>query len=131
MQVAALPIRTKNGQLQVLLITTRGCGGWILPKGGRSRKLNDAASAAREAREEAGVDGEVKSKPVGKYLHHRRDGLHEVAVYELEVSRQRRKWPERGMRKRRWVSVKEACNLTSQPGLRNLLLSTLGQTNAA
>ena len=121
MQVAALPIRTKNGQLQVLLVTTRGCGAWIIPKGCRSRKLNDAATAAREAREEAGVVGQVKSQPVGKYLHQRRDGSHEVAVYELEVSSQRRKWPECRIRKRRWVTVKEACNLTSQPGLRNLL----------
>lgn len=126
MQVAALPIRTKNGQVQVLLVTTRGCGAWIIPKGCRSRKLNDAATAAREAREEAGVVGQVKSQPVGKYLHQRRDGSHEVAVYELEVSSQRRKWPECRIRKRRWVTVKEACNLTSQPGLRNLLLSALG-----
>ena len=126
MQVAALPIRTKNGQLQVLLVTTRGCGAWIIPKGGRSRKLNDAATAAREARDEGGVVGQVKSQPVGKYLHQRRDGSHEVAVYELKVSSQRRKWPECRIRKRRWVTVKEACNLTSQPGLRNLLLSTLG-----
>ena len=52
MLVAALPIRTKNGRLQVLLVTARGNGGWIIPKGGQSRKLNDAAAAAREAREE-------------------------------------------------------------------------------
>jgi 8-oxo-dGTP pyrophosphatase MutT (NUDIX family) len=126
MQVAALPIRKKNGQLQVLLVTTRGSGGWIIPKGGRSRKLDDAAAAAREAQEEAGVVGQVKLPSVGKYLHQRRDGAHEVAVYELEVSRQRRKWPERRIRKRRWVTVQEACNLTSQPGLRSLLMSTLG-----
>ena len=125
MQVAALPIRTKNGQLQVLLVTTRGCGAWIIPKGGRSSKLHDSATAAREAREEAGVVGQVKSQPVGKYVHQKRDSSHEVAVYELEVSRQRKKWPECRMRKRRWVTVGEACNLTSQPGLRNLLLSAL------
>jgi 8-oxo-dGTP pyrophosphatase MutT (NUDIX family) len=111
--------------VQVLLVTTRGYGGWIIPKGGRSRKLPDAATAAREAREEAGVVGEVKSQPIGKYVHQKRDSSHEVAVYELEVSRQRKKWPECRMRKRRWVTVEEACNLTSQPGLRNLLLSAL------
>jgi 8-oxo-dGTP pyrophosphatase MutT (NUDIX family) len=126
MQVAALPIRNKNGQLQVLLVTTRASGAWIIPKGGRSRKLDDAAAAAREAREEAGVVGRVKSPPVGKYRHQRRGGSHEVAVYELHVSSQRREWPECRIRKRRWVTVVEACNLTSQPGLRNLLLSTLG-----
>ncbi len=126
MQEAALPIRTKNGRLQVLLVTARGNGGWIIPKGGQSRKLNDAAAAAREAREEAGVVGKVKSPQVGKYLHQRRGGSHEVAVYELHVSSQRRRWPECRIRKRRWVTVKEACNLTSQPGLRNLLLRTLG-----
>jgi 8-oxo-dGTP pyrophosphatase MutT (NUDIX family) len=125
MQVAALPIRTKNGQLQVLLVTTRGSGNWIIPKGSRSRRLDDPTAAAREAREEAGVVGQVKSSPVGKYLHQRREGSHEVAVYELAVSGQRRKWPECHVRKRRWVTIKEACNLTSQPGLRNLLLSTL------
>jgi 8-oxo-dGTP pyrophosphatase MutT (NUDIX family) len=126
MQVAALPIRTKNGQLQVLLVTTRGSGRWIIPKGDRSPKLNDAAAAAREAREEAGVVGQIKTPSVGKYLHQKRGGSHEVVVYELDVSRQRRKWPECRSRKRRWATVQEACNLTSQPGLRNLLLTTLG-----
>jgi 8-oxo-dGTP pyrophosphatase MutT (NUDIX family) len=126
MQVAALPIRTRNGEVQVLLVTTRGSRRWIIPKGSRSSKLNDAAAAAREAREEAGVVGKVKSPPIGKYLHHKRDGCHEVAVYELQVRSQRRTWPERHVRKRRWVSVSEACTLTSQPGLRTLLLHTFG-----
>ncbi|MEL6372540.1 MAG: NUDIX hydrolase, partial [Pseudomonadota bacterium] len=32
-QVAALPLRTKRGVTQVMLITSRDTGRWVIPKG--------------------------------------------------------------------------------------------------
>jgi 8-oxo-dGTP pyrophosphatase MutT (NUDIX family) len=49
----------------VLLITTRGRGRWTIPKGWPEKGLRDRDLAAKEAVEEAGVEGEVGSKPVG------------------------------------------------------------------
>src|SRR3974390_952808 len=65
-QVAALPLRrTKSGALEVLLVTSRGTGRWIIPKGWPSKRLRDRKAAAREAREEAGVKGKILPKARG------------------------------------------------------------------
>ena len=54
LQVAALcHRRTKAGQKEVLLVTSRGTGRWILPKGWPMRGKSDAQAAAQEAWEEA------------------------------------------------------------------------------
>jgi 8-oxo-dGTP pyrophosphatase MutT (NUDIX family) len=67
-QVGALCIRRRNnGSCQVLLITSRGTGRWVIPKGWRAKGLKDHEAAAREAKEEAGVSGAVRSKPIGNY----------------------------------------------------------------
>ena len=68
-QVAALPVRlTDDGQLQVLLLTSRGSGRWVIPKGWPMRKRSRAAAAAREAYEEAGLEGTIENEtPIGFY----------------------------------------------------------------
>ena len=69
-QVGALCVRRRrNGGYQVLLITSRDRGRWIIPKGWRTKRLKDHKAAAREAKEEAGVSGEVRQKPIGTYAY--------------------------------------------------------------
>ncbi|MGB7917572.1 MAG: NUDIX domain-containing protein, partial [Rhodomicrobium sp.] len=59
-QVAALPLRlAKNGAIEILLVTSRDTGRWIIPKGWTSKRIKDCKAAAREAREEAGVKGKI------------------------------------------------------------------------
>ena len=53
-QYGALPFSiTEQGAIKVLLVTTRGRRNWIIPKGWPIRNLTAAATATREAYEEA------------------------------------------------------------------------------
>jgi hypothetical protein len=64
-QVAALVYRYEAHELQILVITSRGTGRWIIPKGWPQVGRTLADTAAREAYEEAGVRGEISSQPIG------------------------------------------------------------------
>jgi hypothetical protein len=44
-----------------------------------------------------------------------------VDVFPLEVSSQRRNWPEKGQRDTCWFTVDEALARVSEPGLRRLI----------
>jgi hypothetical protein len=69
-QYGALPYRfTKGGSLEVLLVTSRQSKRWIIPKGWPIKGLKPAPSAAREAYEEAGVQGLVGKKAIGTYVY--------------------------------------------------------------
>src|SRR5260370_26933920 len=110
-QVGALCVRRRdNGACQVLLITSRDTGRWIIPKGWKAKRLKDHEAAAREAEEEAGVSGKVTSKPIGKYIYEKieEDGAQSlrVAVYLLHVRRERHRWQEQGQRRRAWFDIR-------------------------
>jgi len=54
-QAMALCFRTTKKKVQVLLVTSRGTGRWLLPKGWQVPGKSLAESAAQEAWEEAGA----------------------------------------------------------------------------
>jgi 8-oxo-dGTP pyrophosphatase MutT (NUDIX family) len=125
-QVGALPFRrTPAGEIEVLLITSRETGRFIIPKGWPMKGLGDPDAAAREAYEEAGVVGKIQRKPVGDYLYWKRlertFELLKVEVYPLEVRKQRPDWPEKNSRKSGWLSREDAVTLVDEPGLITLL----------
>ena len=98
-QVAALAIRVEDdGEINILLVSSRETGRWVIPKGWPSKKMSDAKAAAREARQEAGVTGKVWRKPVGFYRYRKvlpeNSRILDVAVYVLWVRKQRKSWPE-------------------------------------
>src|SRR5689334_1664160 len=59
LQVGALPLRKSRGGFEVLLISSRETGRWVIPKGWPSKRLSDPNAAAREAKQEAGVTGKI------------------------------------------------------------------------
>ncbi|RME15090.1 MAG: NUDIX domain-containing protein [Alphaproteobacteria bacterium] len=124
-QFGALPWRIRNGKVEILLITSRRTHRWILPKGWPMHGATPGEAAAKEAWEEAGVTGKVAEVPLGFYSYRKSHDEGEipiiVAVFPLRVTDFHRKWPERGQRKRRWVSRKKAAKLLSEPDLRHLL----------
>ncbi len=117
----AIPYRHIDGEIVFLMITARRTGKWIFPKGGPMDGLTPAETAAEEAYEEAGVRGRVGAVPAGHYrtIKARRGGETPVLVemYPLEVAEQLDDWPEKGERRRHWVTLAEARRLLSEPGL--------------
>lgn len=125
-QYGALPIVVDRGELRVLLITSRETRRWIIPKGWPIKKLSPSAVAAREAFEEAGLEGRAAERPVGvfSYVKRLKSGQHvtcHVETYLFEVERQLDDWPEKCQRERRWVSPEEAAHLVSDTGLGEVL----------
>ena len=125
-QVAALPFRFDDGQLRMMLITSRETRRWVIPKGWLTRGLKPHRAAEREAYEEAGLKGHIGKVAVGVYTYEKRlpHGLAvscEVSVYPLQVTSQRKRWPEMGQRDGRWLSPGEAAELVQEEGLRRLL----------
>ena len=128
-QVAALPLRhTKNGAIEILLVTSLDTGRWIIPKGWPSKRLGDSKAAAREARQEAGVKGKIARKALGTYRYVKPeigDGCPiDVAVFLLAVWKQCKRWPEKRLRQRAWFDVLEAAGKITEPEL-SLLIGSL------
>lgn len=126
-QVAALPWRLGEDGIEVMLVTSRDTGRWILPKGWRELGEQPWQAAAREAAEEAGISGEISSARAGRYFYdkvRRSSGetLHcEVLVYPLQVAELADKWPEKKKRQRRWFKPAEAARCVSETELAELL----------
>jgi 8-oxo-dGTP pyrophosphatase MutT (NUDIX family) len=126
LQYAALPWREREGGREVLLVTSRDTGRWVLPKGWPMKKKAPHEAAAREAYEEAGVRGQVREAPLGtySYLKSFTDVLAfrcEVQVFPLEVREERRRWPEQAQRTRRWFSPAQAAEAVEEPDLQALI----------
>lgn len=121
-QSAVVPYRWRDGELEFLLITSRRRKRWIVPKGIREPHLTPADSAAREAREEAGVEGPVSAEPVGRYEYRKWGGTCRVEVYTQEVESMLERWPEQ-FRDRRWMTPEEAAERVREADLQDLLRS--------
>ncbi|MQQ09442.1 NUDIX domain-containing protein [Epibacterium sp. SM1979] len=126
-QYAALCYRvTAKGKLRFLLITSRGIGRWVLPKGWPMRGRKPWEAAQVEAWEEAGVRGRVRDKRIGHYEYEKwRDGERpipcRVDVYPLEVASLEKDFPEVGQRERQWLPPKDAAELVAEPQLAEIL----------
>lgn len=124
-QYGAIPYTIVDGQLVVLLITSRGRGRWIFPKGGLMEGRTPWESAAHEAYEEAGVEGEIEETPIGSYflpVTEERPKPVEVRMFPLRVTHQRDDWKEKGQRYRHWAVLGEARRLITHDGLGDLVL---------
>lgn len=128
-QIAALPVRwTDEGKVRVLMVTSRGTGRWVMPKGWVMDGKKPWHAAEIEALEEAGAIGRIASEPLGKYRYEKELGEGElvpikVTVYPMLVRRLKANWKERQDRERRWFSLSGAAARVDEPDLRKLLLN--------
>lgn len=121
-QCAALPFTGEPGATKVLLVTSRGTGRWVLPKGWVERGLKGHELAAKEAFEEAGVVGQARKHAIGAYSYDK-DGVEmAVRVFALKVEKLLDDWPEQTQRTRRWFSLAEAATVVDEGELVVLLL---------
>lgn len=112
--------------MRVLLVTSRGTGRWVIPKGNAVSGLTAHASAALEAEEEAGVRGLVCPVPLGSYRYRkrRRSGaslMVDVDVFPLSVTEELSDWKEQAERERRWFTLTEAVTKVDESDLRELM----------
>jgi 8-oxo-dGTP pyrophosphatase MutT (NUDIX family) len=133
-QVAALPLRrAKSGALEIMLVTSRGTGRWVIPKGWPSKRLADCKAAAREARQEAGVKGKVAPQAIGSYRYVKPElgdaSPIDVTVFLLSVLKQSKRWPEKRQRRRAWFDLLEACGKIQEPELSSLIGSLEALSN--
>lgn len=137
-QIAALPLmRDKKGKLKVLMVTSRGTGRWVMPKGWEMDGEKPWQAAAIEALEEAGAEGYIGDELLGTYRYPKilKSGEImpvEVRVYPMVVQKLRRTWKERKQRTRRWFSTKAAAKRVDEPDLADLIagLENLDQIDA-
>jgi 8-oxo-dGTP pyrophosphatase MutT (NUDIX family) len=126
-QVAALCWRVHEGRTEVLLITSRDTGRWILPKGWLIDGLDGPRSALQEAWEEAGVkEADLITDPIGSFDYDKRqdsgyDIPVEANVYKARVITLADEFPEVDERTRKWVTPEEAANMVREPGLQRIL----------
>lgn len=121
-QSAAIPYREKNGRLKFMLITSSSGLRWIVPKGMVEPDLTPWHSAAKEAVEEAGVEGEIGQIPLCDFRYEKLGMLYHVDVYPLRVTRVLDKWDEMNMRDRAWVSAEEAADRLAQKEIKRAIL---------
>ena len=131
-QIAVLPYRfggaDKDGPTEILLVTSRGTGRWVIPKGNPLTGLDRHASAAIEAEEEAGVIGAVCPTPIGSYEYRKRRAngaaiMYDVEVFPLAVTRELDEWKEMDERERRWFPLDAAAASVDEPDLQALIRS--------
>ncbi len=126
-QFAALPWRRRaNGDVEVLVITSRETRRWVLPKGWPMKAMTPDQAAAREAYEEAGVIGQADPKAIGDYVYDKRlrDGAVQtvqVQVFAMEVLAEQFDWPEKNQREKLWTTREAAADLVEEPDLKVLI----------
>ena len=112
--------------MRILLVTSRGTGRWVIPKGNVSNGMAPHAAAAREAEEEAGISGSVCPSPLGSYRYRKRRSngaslMVDVDVFPLAVTHEHESWKEQDQRERRWFSLPEAAEAVDETDLRDLM----------
>ncbi len=114
-QSAIIPYSIKDGELQILLITSIRKKKWIIPKGFIEFNLSAFESAKKEAFEEAGVIGTNETIELGSFTIKKYGGRTNIVVYSMEVEKFKDDYPEKNLRKRKWYTVEEAIETISSP----------------
>ncbi len=126
-QFGAICYRIREGRVQILLITSRRRGRWVIPKGWPMHDETPAGAAAMEAFQEAGAVGKLSHSVLGFYAYAKRnkDGGGTtpcvVAVFPLRVSQLVKDYPEKSQRKRKWFPQAKAADLLDEPELARMV----------
>ncbi|XP_065851317.1 nudix hydrolase 4 [Euphorbia lathyris] len=127
--VGCIPYRYKKSnslmsskEIEVLVISAMKGDGMLFPKGGWENDESMVDAGMRETFEEAGVSGEIEEK-LGKWFYMSKRGsiMHEGHMFPMLVQKQLDHWPEKNIRKRRWVSVKEGREVLQLTWMREAL----------
>jgi 8-oxo-dGTP pyrophosphatase MutT (NUDIX family) len=128
-QYGAICFRFLNGgsDIEILLVTSRDSGRWIIPKGWPIKKKKPFEAAATEAWEEAGMRGAVSKQPVGRYTYLKDLDDGDVApcivdVFQIKVTDVQADFKEVGERILAWLCPDEAARRVREVELKSLLV---------
>ena len=123
-QSAVVPYRLREGNPEILIISSSKRKHLVVPKGIKEPGLTPQESAAKEAKEEAGIEGRVADTPLGSYRYEKWGATCTVDVYPMEVTHviPQQEWQERH-RGREWVSPEQAIKRLKQKELGPLIQS--------
>ncbi|NTJ11699.1 NUDIX hydrolase [Rhizobium lusitanum] len=134
-QFGAVCFRYKDGgeEFEILVITSRESGRWIIPKGWPIKGKKPHEVAAIEAWEEAGVRGTVRKRTIGRYTYLKDLDDANVApciveMFQIEVKEVRADFKEQGQRILNWVTPSEAARRVREIELKSLLVHFSPQT---
>ncbi|MBF0125872.1 MAG: NUDIX hydrolase [Magnetococcales bacterium] len=119
-QSAVIPVRGRGEALRVLMISSRTGKRWVIPKGIIEPDLSPAASAAKEALEEAGISGQVLPEPIGSYQYKKWEGTCVAQVFVMLVDTVQDQWLE-SFRQRVWLTLEEALQRVNEEKLREIM----------
>jgi phosphohistidine phosphatase len=105
-KAAVIAYRIRKTRLEVALVTTSSGKRWSVPKGSIDEGERPRDAAIREAEEEAGLQGVVARKPLGRYRHG--GDQDRVEVYLMRVTKVLEHWLEDDIRRRRWMKTRAA-----------------------
>lgn len=128
LQVAALPWRNGQDGIEIMLVTSRDTGRWVLPKGGAKKEEKLWRGAEREAAEEAGISGNISRRDAGRYFYAKVQFIgkaipYEVIVYPLEVTHEADSWDEQADRSRQWMQFRDAASAVDEADLAEVILA--------
>ncbi len=100
-QAGVVPYYFDNGVKKIILITAKNPRkNWIVPKGHIEKELSPEKSAAKEALEEAGLKGNIRSEIIGSVCYIKKNKKHKVDFYPFHVTEILGNWPEKEQRER-------------------------------
>lgn len=130
-QSSVIPYRIREGRVEILVVMSSKRKHWVVPKGVSDPATSLQASAAKEAFEEAGVEGEVGETALGSYQYEKWGAPCTVQVYPMRVSHilDEEHWEE-SHRGREWLSPKQAVKRVKQPELKPMIEALEAQLEA-
>lgn len=123
-QSSVIPYRMTKGQLEILIVGSSKMKHWVIPKGIVEPGLSPQESAAKEANEEAGVEGVVDHDAIGSYQYEKWGAECSVEVFPMQVSHEMpdSQWQE-SHRRREWVTAEQAAERVRQPELAGIIIA--------
>jgi 8-oxo-dGTP pyrophosphatase MutT (NUDIX family) len=119
-QSGVIPYRIKEGKVEILLVTSSSRKHWIVPKGWIAPFMSSAASAAKEAREEAGILGDIKEPAIAHYQDCKWGLTYSVEIFLIRVETVLENWAEAKLRQRKWYPLERASQQVKKVELKQI-----------
>lgn len=130
-QSSVVPYRILDSGIEIMMITSIRRRRWIIPKGAVEPYMTPQDSAAKEAFEEAGIEGTVAKEPLGRYHYKKWSGICRCDVYAMKVETIHDTWQEQEDRDREWIDAKEAINRLRHKQLKSIVKKFLENPTAS